>query len=162
MALDVHTVPPTTRRPALERLVLALLAFLGVTATLGGGAFVIAPVVVGEGQWFPQSWLEDFPLIDSWVVLGLVLGLGFGVGSLLTWWGMLRRPDWWWTRWASRLTGQHWSWLATVLLGAGHCIWIGLELAFIPLSFFHVVYGAVGLVLLTLPFTRSVREDLAA
>lgn len=160
MALEVRTVRPTIHRPALERLTLGLLLFLGVTASLGGAAFVIAPVVVGEGEWFPQSWLEDIPLIDSWVVPGLVLGIGFGLGSLLTAYGMLRRPRWRWTFWAERLTGQHWSWLATVLLGVGQTTWIGLELAFIPFSFFHVVYGAVGLALLTLPFTRAVREDL--
>lgn len=164
MVTVVHpprTRRPSGRRPAAERLLLAVLAFLGVTATLGGAALVIAPVLVGEGTWFPQSWLEDIPLIDSWLLPGLVLGVGFGIGSLVTWWGMLRRPDWSWTRWATHLTGRHWSWLATVLLGAGHCVWIGLELAYIDFSPFHVVYGAVGLLLLLVPFSRPVRRSLA-
>lgn len=164
MATVVRT--PSTRRtaghrPPVERLVLCLLGFLGLTATLGGAAFVLAPVLVGEGQWFPQSWLEDIPLVDSWLVPGLVLGAGFGLGSLLTWWGMLRRPDWHWARWATHATGRHWSWLATVLLGAGHCLWIGLELAYIPLSYLHVLYGGVAVLLLLLPFSPSVRASLA-
>jgi hypothetical protein len=155
-ALPAHRV----HRPVAERALLVVLLFLGVTAGVGGAALLVAPAL-GREEWFPDSLLAQVPLVDSWVVPGLVLGLCFGVGSLLTWWGMWRRPDWGWTRWAQRLTGLHWSWLATVALGAGHALWIGLELAFIEFSFFHVVYGAVALALLLLPLTRTVRAHLA-
>jgi hypothetical protein len=147
-------------RPVAERVLLAVLLFLGVTASIGGAALLVAPAV-GREEWFPDDLLDQLPLVDSWVVPGLVLGVCFGAGSLLTWWGMWRRPDWGWTRWAQRLTGLHWSWLATVVLGAGHAVWIGLELASIEFSWFHVLYGAVALVLLLLPLTRAVRADLA-
>jgi hypothetical protein len=154
--LPAHRV----HRPVAERALLVVLLFLGVTASMGGAALLIAPAV-GREEWFPDSLLAQVPFVDSWVVPGLVLGLCFGAGSLLTWFGMWRRPDWAWTRWAQRLTGLHWSWLATVVLGAGHAVWIGLELAYIEISFFHVVYGAVALALILLPLTHPVRADLA-
>ena len=155
VTMPLHQVHP----PITVRLVEAVLLFLGVTAALGGSALLVAPAV-GLEEWFPDSLLAQLPLVDSWVVPGLVLGVGFGFGSLLTWWGVRHRPDWEWTRWAQRLTGLHWSWLATVLLGVGHAVWIGLELAYLQFSFFHVVYGAVALLLLVLPCTPSVRREL--
>jgi hypothetical protein len=148
------------QRPATERATLALLVFLGVTATGGGVAFMVGPTS-GPGAWFPEKWLDEIPLIDNFVVPGLVLGICFGLGSLVTAWGMLRRPRWAFLGWVERLTGLHWSWAATVLLGVGHIVWIGLELAYIDFSFFHPLYGAVGLALLTLPFTASMRRALA-
>ncbi|HEU5113749.1 MAG TPA: hypothetical protein VFU96_10560 [Acidimicrobiia bacterium] len=77
---------------------------------------------------------------------GVVLGIGFGVGSLLTAYGVIRRPLWGWTSFLEQRTRQHWSWIATVALGVGHVVWIFLELLFLPeMSWFHPLYGAVGL-----------------
>ena len=148
-----------SHRPVAERAVLSLLLFLGITASAGGAAFVLAQAL-GIDSWFPRRWIDQIPLIDNWVLPGLVLGVGFGVGSLVTRWGMRTRVEWGWTGWVRRLTGRHWSWLATVLLGLGQVVWIGLELAWIEFSFFHVVYGALGLALLLLPFTPAMRRDL--
>lgn len=148
-----------SHRPLAERVVLSLLLFLGITASAGGVAFVLAQVL-GIDSWFPRRWIDQIPLIDNWVLPGLVLGLGFGVGSLVARWGMRTRVEWAWTGWVRRLTGRHWSWLATVLLGLGQVVWIGLELAWIEFSFFHVVYGALGLALLLLPLTPAMRRDL--
>jgi hypothetical protein len=149
-----------SHRPLPERVVLGVLLFLGITASAGGAAFVVAQVFGIDG-WFPREWLDEIPLIDNWVLPGLVLGLGFGAGSFVARWGLRARREWGWTAWVRRLTGRHWSWLATVLLGLGQVVWIGLELVWIPFSFFHVIYGAVGLLLLLLPFTPSMRGDLA-
>jgi hypothetical protein len=154
------STPATTHRSALERATLSLLAFLGVTATLGGAAFILGPTT-GENAWFPQKWLDEIPFIDSFVVPGLVLGIGFGLGSLVTFWGMLHRSHWPFLTWVERLTGMHWTWVATVLIGVGHMVWIGLELAYIQFSFFHVVYGALGIALVLLPLTPSMRRDMA-
>ena len=59
-------------------------------------------------------------------------------------------------------TGEHWSWLAAMVLGAGQVLWIALELVYLPaVSWFHPLYGAVGLALALLPLRASVRADLA-
>jgi hypothetical protein len=155
----VVSTPTRIGRPPSIIAVIALLLFLGVTALAGGIALVFG---LGGGQiMLPDEWLETIPVIDSWLVPGLVLGIGFGVGSLLTAFGVIRQPDWGWTSFLESLTGQHWSWAATIALGAGHVLWIVLELLFLPeISWFHPLYGAVGLALLVIPFLPAAREHL--
>ena len=146
-------------RPLAEVVTISVLFFLGVTAFAGGVALVFG---LGEGQlMLPADWLEDIPIIDSWVVPGLVLGIGFGLGSLITGYGMLRRSHWGWLEFVEEATGYHWSWLATILLGAGHLLWIALELIYLPKpSLLHMLYGVIALALLLLPFLPSMRQDL--
>ena len=129
-----------------------LLLFLGCTALLGG----LEMIVFSSGNdYLPRRWLDRIPVIDSWLVPGLVLGVGFGIGSLVTAYGLIRRPRW---RWGSP---RHWSWHATIVLGVGMLIWIGLELALLPdRSWLEVVYGLVGALLTGLPLCRSVRAYL--
>ncbi len=144
------------RRPLAVTLVIGLLAFLGASAAGGGIA-----LVANRGAAPPEAWLNDIPLVNSWLLPGLVLGLGFGIGSLLSAYGMLRRPRWSWLGPIERLTGRHWSWAATEVIGAGHIVWIALELVFLPEpSALQIVYGGIGLALVTLPLLPDVREYL--
>jgi hypothetical protein len=151
------TVTPTNHRPAAVRATIGVLIFLGISAIAGGAALAL-----GVGAAPPADWLDDIPLIDSWVVPGLVLGIGFGVGSLLAAYGMSRRPRWPWLGFIERLTRHHWSWMATVLIGVGHVAWIVLELIYLrETSDLQVVYGATGVVLIALPMHPAVRRHLA-
>jgi hypothetical protein len=144
-----------TRRPAAVLVTAGVLVLLGVSALLGGMAML-------TGGAPPEGWLDDIPMIDSWVVPGLVLAVGFGAGSLVTAYGVLRRPRWAWLEPVERGVGQHWSWLATTVLGLGQVVWIALELVFLPeSSFLQAGYALVGLVLLLLPLSPRVRDDLA-
>lgn len=128
-----------------------------MTALAGGVA-----LAAGIGGRPPVEWLDNVPVVSSWVVPGLVLALGFGLGSLLTMYGVLARPRWTWTSWVERPTGHHWSWIATMLIGWGHAAWIGLELIYLPEpSWLQVVYGPVGLALALLPLLPSLRTWLA-
>ena len=146
-------------RPAAVRVTVGLLVFLGLSAAAGG--FVMTTGLGGEEVRPPQEWLDAIPLVSSWVVPGLVLGVGFGVGSLVTAWGMVRHPRWPALRPVERWTGEHWSWAAALALGAGQVVWIGLELVYLPaVSWFQPLYGAVGLALVAAPMTRSARTAL--
>lgn len=146
------------RRPIPVWVTAILLFFLGVTAVVGGVALVTGVI---EAMSPPIEWLQPIPLIDSWVVPGLVLGIGFGVGSLVTGFGVMTRPGWPWVEWVEARTRHHWSWLATILVGVAHVLWIGLELVFLPeLSILQVVYGPLGLALVVLPLTASVSSYL--
>lgn len=157
MAITV-TPTATRHRPVAVWATIGTLVFLGISAAAGGVAMVF-----GIGATPPRSWLDPIPLIDTWVVPGLVLGVGFGLGSLLAAYGVLRRPGWAWLRFAERLTRHHWSWITTILIGLGHIAWIGLELVYLPqLSGLQAVYGGVGAALLLLPLHPAVREYLAA
>jgi hypothetical protein len=136
---------------------MVLLVFLGLSA-LPSGLFM----VIGGTDSFPEEWVEAFPVIDSLLAPGLVLLLGFGVGSLVTAYGVWRRPRWAWLAGLTRWSGRHWSWLATVLLGLGQMIWIALELVYLPqVSFLQPLYGGVGVALFAIAWHPAVRAYLA-
>jgi hypothetical protein len=59
-----------------------------------------------------------------------------------------------------RVTGHHWSWIATIAIGVGQVIWIGLEVISIPFSWLMPTFGLVGLALALLPLTPSARDHL--
>jgi hypothetical protein len=119
-------------------------------------------MVFGIGAAPPAEWLDRIPLITTWVVPGFVLGLGFGFGSSLAAYGMLRRLHWRWLHPVERLTRHHWSWIATILIGLGQIGWIAIELIYLPqLSPLEAVYGTVGVALLLLPEHPAVRGYLA-
>lgn len=142
-------------RPATVWMFAAVLAFLGLSA-VGGGVAMLC------GFTPPDNWLDDIPLIGSWMIPGLVLGLGFGAGSLVTAYGVVRRPSWPWLAGVERLIGHHWSWAAGLLLGLGQVTWIALELAYLPEgSALQAVYGTTGVLLVLLPTLPAVRRDLA-
>lgn len=156
---DQMTSVPTTRvrPPWSARFAVALLAFLGLSSIPSGAVMLIFGT-----EMFPEAWLDDFPLIDSLVLPGLTLLLGFGVGSLVTAYGVARRPHWSALRWAETWTGRHWSWLALLLIGLGHMVWIGLEYAYLGAdSFLQPTYGAVAVGLVVLALTPGVRRWLS-
>lgn len=145
-------------RSRVVLVLVAMLVFLGVTAVFGGTELVF-------GMWgttaFPSDWVDRVPLIDSWVIPGLVLGLGFGVGSLIVAYGLMRRPRWAWLGWAERLTGHYWAWSATLLVGLGLMAWIALEVIYLPArSWLEVLYGSIGILLAALPWHRVARSHL--
>ena len=148
-----------TRRPHSVVVSIGLLIVLGISAVAGGMALVFGRIE--EGMVPPTEWLDALPLIDSWLVPGLVLGIGFGFGSLLAAYGVMRQPQWGWAWFIEAPTGHHWSWFATMLIGLGQATWIGLELAFLPeMSWLMAFYGPLGLALFLLPLTKSTREHL--
>ena len=82
------------------------------------------------------------------------------VGSLITAYGIGRRPEWAWAGRLTRFTGHHWSWAATLLIGIGQLTWIAIELVSIPFSFLMPTFGMVGAALVLLPLTPSLRAYL--
>jgi hypothetical protein len=154
-----HEAPTVSRPPAAARAATYLLLFLGATAVGGGSAMALG--LGTETTMLPDEWLEAIPFIDSWTVPGIVLAVGFGLGSLLVAYGVARRPRWSWTDPIGHSIGYHWAWLGTLALGAGHALWIALQLVFLPgISPLQVVYGAIGVTLAVLPATAQMRAHL--
>jgi hypothetical protein len=141
-------------RPFSVVVILTVLIALGIGAVGGGWAMTFG---IGGESVMSDEILEALPLVDSWVIPGLVLLIGFGLGSLLAAYGVWRRPRWSWLAGLEEITGHHWSWLATILIGAGQVVWITLELVSIPFSVLMAVFGPLGLALALLPLTPSAR-----
>jgi hypothetical protein len=145
------------RTPLLVWVTTSVLAFLGVTALGGGVEMLLFP----KGNDFvPGDWLDGIPFVTSWILPGLILAVGFGVGGLVAATGMrwklgrVRRLE--------SATGRHWAWALTVLLGIGLLVWIGLELLFLTeRSFIEALYAAVAISLIALPLTGPVRNHLS-
>jgi hypothetical protein len=153
----VHTTE--AHRPWEVTITGVLLLVLGLGAVGGGLAMIFG---VGGETFLPDEYLDDVPLVDSWLLPGLILFVGFGLGSLVALYGVLRRPRWERLRWLERATGHHWAWIATILIGLGHMVWIGIELNSIPFSPLMPTFGLVGLALTLLPLTPSMRSYLEA
>ena len=158
MTLTV-TSAPSVHRPLPVRILTILLVVLGIGAVGGGFAMVFG---IGGESILPDEYLDALPLVDNWVIPGLILMIAFGFGSLTVAFGVWRRPTWAWLDGVERLTGRHWSWIATILIGVGQMIWITLELVSIPFSAFMPTFGAVGLALALLPLASPVKDYLKA
>lgn len=144
-------------RPVPVAWISALLLVLGLGATAGGAAMTFG---LGGSSVLPDEYLEAVPLINSWVVPGIVLMVGFGFASLIVAYGVLQRLRWRWLDGIERMTGYHWSWIATIAIGVGQVVWIGLEFIYIPFSWLMPTFGLIGLALALLPFTAQVRRHL--
>jgi hypothetical protein len=151
------TSAPSVHRPLPVRILTALLVVLGIGAVGGGFAMVFG---IGGQSMLPDEYLDALPLVDSWVIPGLILMIGFGFGSLIVAFGVWQRPVWAWLGGLERITGHHWSWIAAILIGVGQMIWITLELVSIPFSALMPTFGAVGLALALLPLTSPIRDYL--
>jgi hypothetical protein len=148
-----------TRRPRRLGLVwvtVSALIFLGVTALGGGVEMLLYPK---GNEFVPGEWLDHIPLVGSWIVPGLVLGVVFGIGGLVTATGVFQRLHW--LPGVESATGYQWSWMATLLVGFGLLVWITLELIFVPeRSIIEILYAVIGLSLVGLASTREVRTYL--
>lgn len=142
-------------RPAPIAWISALLLVLGLGATAGGAAMTFG---LGSTIRPPDEFLEAIPLVDNWLIPGVVLMVGFGLASLIVAYGVLQTPRWRWLSVIERMTGYHWSWIATIAIGVGHVTWIILEFVYIPFSWLMPTFGLVGLTLALLPFSAGARR----
>lgn len=133
-----------TDRPRTLTLYLLGAVFLGLSALLGGVGLILDPT--GASLGLPLTFLEGSPFGD-YLLPGLLLFSVFGIGSFAEVVGILQ--------------GRAWSWLGAVSLGGGQVIWIVVQLAIIgELHPLHLLYGGLGLALLGLAVTPSVRRAL--
>lgn len=142
------------RRPATVTAAAGALGFLGATA-LGGGIEMWA---YPHGNTFVEpGWLDNLP-VSTWRLPGAVLAGVFGLGSLMTAWGLVTRSP----SHSAVAHGLHWSGSACLALGLGLEAWIATEVALLPdRSPIEALYAVVGAALVGLPLTPSARGYLA-
>lgn len=163
---------PRCRRPRPVTALVTVLCILGLTGLGGGVEMLVSP---RGGTYLPPERLDDIPLVDTYIVPGLVLAIVFGVGSLVAAVGMVRRRPFGMLTLVERRTGRHWSWALATFLGGAFALWLTVEVillggpaaadpgperttAFVT----YVVFGSIAVALLVLPRLASVRRYLRA
>lgn len=118
--------------PAGRVLLIALQAFVAVTAVAGGAALVVGAIdpVLATVLAPPSQYLAGSPF-DSYLVPGLVLALVLGGVHAMAMIAQLRR-----TRAALMWSGA---------AGFDALIWIFVQMTIIPFSVLQLVYFAVGI-----------------
>lgn len=107
---------------------------LAVSAFYGGGYLIADPT--GATIGLSMDWLAGSPFPD-YLVPGLVLVVGFGLGSLAVILGLL--------------VGHRWTPYAAPGLGFGLLTWIVVQIWVVgTVTVLHIVYGGLGLLLVGL------------
>jgi len=131
------------KRPLAVVVLLALLAFQGLSGVYGGVGLILDPT--GVSLQIPQAWLEGTPFAD-YSIPGWILLVVLGLLPLFVFYLLLKR--------------RPYCWFATGLVGVALVIWIGVEILMIgyqaqpPLQ---LIYGTVGVVMLILLLLASVK-----
>ena len=150
------------RRASAGPVVLTVLvAIQAASGIAGGGALVLDPS--GGILGLPVSVLRDGPftdfLVPGWILL-LVLGVLPAVTAVALW----ARPPLPAAAPLERVFGEHWSWIASGVVGVGLLLWLAVELWMVGPSSLLVAYAVLGAAILVaalLPGTRrSYRVDL--
>lgn len=122
-------------------LLLIMLVFQGLSGLVGGIGLIADPS--GVTMRIPIEWLAGSPFAD-YLIPGIVLFTLLGIFPLIAAWGVWKRKSWGRT--------------SALLVGAGLCIWILVEVLVIgyqaepPLQ---AIYGAVAVIILFLALSTS-------
>ena len=151
----------TPRRcPLALWLLMLLLRFQGISATLSGFILVLDPT--GGRMQMPLGMLAGTPF-PNYLIPGLILCIVLGLGALFVLASLLALPNWAWARRLNPFRSQHWTWTAAAALGLALMIWITVQVLMIGLdTVLQPVYFGVGLAILLLTLVPSVREYLRA
>ena len=145
------------KQNAVANLLLRVSLFaLALGALPAGWSLITQPD--GSGIGMPIEWLDKSPFAD-FAIPGFILFALFGIGSLVTIYGLIFRPHWAWAESVTRPLNAHWSLLAAMLIGLGQMIWIIVQLLMTQRFFFlqPICFG-VGLVIFALAITPSLRS----
>lgn len=147
-------------RPLAFWLLIMLLFFQGISATPAGLLLVLDPT--GERMQMPLTMLEGSPFPD-YLIPGLILFVVLGLGAFFVMACLFFLPDWDWAQRLNPVEAQHWAWTASAAIGLALMIWIVVQVLMIGGgTLLQPLYFGVGLGILVLTLTRSVRTCLRA
>jgi hypothetical protein len=113
------------KAPFFLYLLFSLHLFLGLGAFAGGGMLILKPD--GSLLGMEPGWLAQSPF-SPYLIPGFLLFIFSGLFPLLTFLGLLLKPEW---RWANALNiypNRHWSWAYSLYSGLIVITWITVQL----------------------------------
>lgn len=142
-------------RPIGAILLLLLVGFQALSGLFGGGLLVLDPS--GEILGLPLSVLDGAPFTD-FLVPGLILFLVLGVAPAILAVALWIRPAWRAATRVERAFGEHWTWVGAGVVGVGLLVWLAVELWMVGSSFFLILYGVLGVLILAVALMPSTKR----
>ena len=138
-----------------SRILICLLAFLGIGALGGGGALVLSPD--GSLIGLPLFLLAKSPF-HSFFVPGILLFVVLGIFPGLLIIALVKKPPSSLAERVNLFTDMHWSWSFAVYTAFALIIWIQLEMMFLDaISWLHTFYMFYAVLIIIACLRRSVR-----
>ncbi|GAB2583729.1 hypothetical protein [Spirosoma areae] len=139
-----------------QNYLLFLLAFLGLGAIGGGGAFIISPSGALFGM--PLSMLAKSPF-TNFLIPGIILFVVLGLIPCGLVFALLKKPK-------SKLAEQfnfypdmHWAWTGSIYVAFALIIWIQVEMVFLQaVDCLHTVYMFLAIAILFVALLPTVRS----
>ncbi len=138
----------TEPRPGAIRVLVGLMIFQGFSGVVGGCGLTFD--ATGSAVGLDRKWLDGSPFRD-YLVPGVILLSGLGIGPLAVAFGILRRSAW--------------AWFASVLAGVALIVWIIVEVlvvGYISHPPLQLLYGLVGIGIVAVTTLAPVRRHLKA
>ena len=140
----------------MKKVLIFLLAFLGLGAVFGGSILIVSP----NGKLFgmPLSMLENSPF-SSFLIPGIILFLVLGLVPMLLVFSLLKKPDY---KWAERLNffnDMHWSWSFSIYVAIALITWIQIEMFYLQsVHWSHTFYMFLAVAIIFIALLPQVRS----
>jgi hypothetical protein len=143
-------------RPFLLWLLLFFMLLLSLGGFYGGIVFLLDPS--GVLMQMDPAVLPLLPVPD-YTLPGLFLLLVMGIAPAVLLYGLLKTPEWGWTKPFVGWSGRHWSWTGTFYLGVVLALWLIVEGWLIGFSApVQFVTAFISLAILLVTLTPPVRR----
>ena len=144
------------KRPVFLVILIVLLGFIGVGATISGAMLFLSPQ--GDLMKMPVDMLEG-TRFSSYFFPGLILFLFVGIFPLVTVFGLLKQPGWKWSDSINPARNLHWAWSASWAAGIIMLVWIAVETILLGyVSFLQPVIAVWGMAVIALALVPDVRN----
>lgn len=139
----------TMNRPKLLFLLLALLLFLGTSGLAGGALLILKPD--GSLIGMESGWLNGSPF-SNYLVPGLILLFCNGFLPLLTFWGLILKPNWHWANALNIYKNRHWAWAFSLYSGLVLIHWITIQMVLTQYFWLQpfMIFIGLGIIICTL------------
>ncbi|WP_373523889.1 hypothetical protein [Aquiflexum sp.] len=144
------------KRPFFLYLLFLLHLFLGLGAIYGGGMLALEPD--GSLLGMDTEWLGDVPF-NTYLIPGFFLFTLIGFLPLLTFVGLLLKPEWEWADTFNIYANKHWAWTYSLYSGIIVIIWITIQQVLTQYFWLQPVMTFTGLLIVIFTLTPQVIKN---
>jgi magnesium-transporting ATPase (P-type) len=141
-----------------RKILLFLLAFLGMSAIGGGGALIISPSGKLLGG-LPLSILERSPF-NNFLVPGIILFVILGFIPCLLVFALMKKPENKFAEYFNFFKDMYWAWSFSIYVAFALIIWIQIEMSFVQsVHWSHTLYMFWAIAIIFVSLLPQVRNS---